>query len=544
MKKQIAWYGSVVIGAVYSAGMIWWAVRKYASGGYNGLDLAIFNQVLWNIANRGTVWSSIQGHSYFGDHFAPFLFALAPLYALWQDPRFLLVLQAVALGATVIPVYGIARLFLSASGVSRSYGVWFAASWMAVPFLYNMALYEFHLLPFALLFLLCALWSFLSAEYSSSRRSARTWMIAFFVFSGLAITVREDVSLVVGAIGAVMVLRQRKRRDATARSIRRAGAGTMAAAAAWLAFSHSIIAAFSPSGQYAFGIYYGWLFHNLSPAGIAAGMAQRIFSLAHLNLLVGILLPFLFLPLTRPLWLVLAVPAWAGTVLMDRVPSSVVWQTHFVSLWLPSLVCGTAAGYARIAGALRRKGLPAGIVPIALFAAAIMSAAVMGPRFTDYAFAGEMRETVGKIPPTASVAATYRLQAPLSSRPFLYDVRYIWLGRQQYSSVPYSFIIPEYIALAREDVVSYFVQFPALGWTRQSHGSGEQRFLSLIRAGNYGVVQDTGEFLLLKKGAVSGSRAGISYISAWIEEARALARSCPGGVQLAPDRSLKVVFDC
>src|SRR2546430_4711142 len=69
-----------------------------------GLDLGVFDQVLWNTSQGRFMESTLSldrcvPHSFFGDHFSPILVALVPLYWVAPHPETLLVVQTVALAA-------------------------------------------------------------------------------------------------------------------------------------------------------------------------------------------------------------------------------------------------------------------------------------------------------------------------------------------------------------------------------------------------------------------------------------------------------------
>jgi len=79
-----------------------------------GLDLGIFDQVLWNTSQGRFMESTLSldrcvPHSFFGDHCSPSLVALVPLYWIAPHPETLLVVQTVALAAGALPLYPPAR---------------------------------------------------------------------------------------------------------------------------------------------------------------------------------------------------------------------------------------------------------------------------------------------------------------------------------------------------------------------------------------------------------------------------------------------------
>ncbi len=71
-------------------------------------DLGIFDQALWNTVHGNLLLSSLKDNTcLLGDHFSPFLLLLTPFYALWQDPRTLLFLQAAALALCIPALYSL-----------------------------------------------------------------------------------------------------------------------------------------------------------------------------------------------------------------------------------------------------------------------------------------------------------------------------------------------------------------------------------------------------------------------------------------------------
>src|SRR5947209_6331509 len=71
----------------------------------SGIDVAIFDQVVWHYSRFQGPFSSIRGENILGDHFHPLVAVLAPLYWIWSDPRMLLIAQAVLVAASIVPVF-------------------------------------------------------------------------------------------------------------------------------------------------------------------------------------------------------------------------------------------------------------------------------------------------------------------------------------------------------------------------------------------------------------------------------------------------------
>ena len=89
--------------------MIVLVLVKYFNFNYNAIDLAIFNNVLFNSVKGNLFFSSIQNNLYFADHFAPILFLIMPDYWIFKSPVLLLTLQTLMIGLAAWPLYLIAR---------------------------------------------------------------------------------------------------------------------------------------------------------------------------------------------------------------------------------------------------------------------------------------------------------------------------------------------------------------------------------------------------------------------------------------------------
>lgn len=73
-------------------------------------DLGIFAQAVWNTLQGDLFFSSIKENiNLMGDHVSPILFLTVPFYAIWPDPRTLVLLQALASASSFIPLALIVR---------------------------------------------------------------------------------------------------------------------------------------------------------------------------------------------------------------------------------------------------------------------------------------------------------------------------------------------------------------------------------------------------------------------------------------------------
>ncbi len=203
---------------------------------YTDFDLAIFSQAIDGLL-RGTLFSSIRGMAWLGDHSSLILFLLAPLYAVFRHPMTLLVVQSTALALGALPIHGLARRELRHDGLALVC----AALYLLQPAIGYANLFEFHPEMLATPMLAAAFFCL-----RSGRKHATV------IWAALALLCREDVALVVAMLGLYALLWNRPRRA-------RLALGMFAAAAASLAVTFLVLRPAFTHGEsdYA-GVYRQW----------------------------------------------------------------------------------------------------------------------------------------------------------------------------------------------------------------------------------------------------------------------------------------------
>ena len=86
--------------------LLWQKEAQYQTYAY---DLGLFTQVAWNTLHGHPFATTLLAFNYMGDHLAPSLALVAPLFLLWPDARALLLLQAVAVAAAGVGIFLVAR---------------------------------------------------------------------------------------------------------------------------------------------------------------------------------------------------------------------------------------------------------------------------------------------------------------------------------------------------------------------------------------------------------------------------------------------------
>jgi len=182
---------------------MYYAFKTYA------WDLGIFVQALWTTVNRGqffyyTIELSVNPRgSFFGAHFSPILFLVLPIYAVFQSPLTLLVLQSVVLALGAVPLYFIAKKHLG----DRLSAVCLAAVYLTYPAVQCVNCFDFHTEAFIPLF-------FLMAFYYIDQKK---WLKGL-LFVVLTLSTIEFAPILIIFLGAYLALKEAFTKDPTERS--------------------------------------------------------------------------------------------------------------------------------------------------------------------------------------------------------------------------------------------------------------------------------------------------------------------------------------
>jgi uncharacterized membrane protein len=391
-------------------------------------DLGNYDQAVWNtIHGRLLRFTNVKGLTIrLAQHVEPILLPASLFYLIYSSPKTLLVLQTIIIAIGAWPLYLLSREKLR----SEFGGIVFAAAYLLSPALEAANLYDFHAVSLAPTFLL---WAFYFLE-----KKEDLW---FIVFSVLAMSCKEEISLLIGMMGLyALLLRKRKK----------LGTAMIVGAAIWFYVAvYVVIPWANPQGKSQYLAYYkDW---GDNPFEIALTMIRQrawwlIFNKGNLDYLFRLLLPLAFLPLFYLPILLIALPSLAinllsGNMLMHRpemfhyagpiVPFAVlaaIWGAGFLvqrlgrrrsegsrsfSYLLPCLVLVCTLGYHRYRG----------FSPL--------SVRFRWPVATEHHRLAQ--ELIDQIPPTASVSAQLNLNPHVSHREKLYifpnveDAEYIFL---------------------------------------------------------------------------------------------------------------------
>ena len=478
---------------VFSLISIW----KYCNFGYDGLDLAIINQVFYNSIQGNFFASSIHPPSYLGDHFTPIIFLLLPFYILFQHPVTLLILQTIALAICAWPIYLIAKNVLT-----KKLAVLLAIAWLINPFVQNINLFEFHFLPFALFFIFWAFYFYQNQKF-----------LPFVIFSSLALLVREDVALVIFVFG-IFAIWEKKKMKWRATSI--------ILSILYFITAIKLSGLLSGAEQYKFLLYYSWL--GDSWIDIIKNiilhpwlLMPKIFNPGSAIVAAALLLSTGFLPVLKPKYLLLS------SIIYFQLLIGVSWQwlamilfTQYSALLLPGIFIATIFAIKEfnnkkstnpvVKFIFKEKTLTTLIILTAI----IYSSILMGPLTGSLNKIAQnkltlsdtltKKEILAQIPDNASVAATYEMLTPLSTRQNIASLNYVFLGKQQFATKNYT--LPEntkYLAIDFTDLLTYQLQYKNNSFFKKQYQFAINNWPTIFT--DFGLITIKDSLALFERGA-------------------------------------------
>jgi uncharacterized membrane protein len=432
---------------------------RYAHYGSTAFDLAIQAQAIWGYSHLAIIPNTVLGiRNDLGDHFDPILTILAPADWIWQDPRNLLVVQALLLSGASVPVYVWARArlgYLSAIALQLSHLLFWGI-------LAGVA-FDFHHVAFAVLGLSVALYAALT------RRNALLWGM-----TAVGLLTREDVSLTFLFLGLVIAVFQRRWR---------LGLSLAAISAAYfLAAYYFILPALSGVG------YRHWYYDELGPSPLPALVHVLTHPVQSLRLL--------FHPLEKAKTIAALIASWGAIPLLT--PVSLISIPSFLerfwsvdpNLWTPrfqySMIFGPTFAFSAVQffAWMRARRPLVGLARLGALAVLLINVSVSffvvrpfaaWPTYLTGKPVAQLNACLDTIPPGAAVDASYFLVPHLAMRSQIYIL-------PPHVSQPWVAVDP----LTEPNPV---VQAETRNLVRQVLSRG------------YGVVCSRGEALVLRKGA-------------------------------------------
>ena len=476
----ILWVSILILSIVIIAML----VVKYNSFGYDAIDLGIYNQVMYNSANGNLFGLSIHPHSYLGDHFELFLLVLLPFYFLLRSPLTLLALQVVVVLLSAIPLYYIARRLLS-----PIWSLAIAGALLFNPFILNTLFFEFHILSFAIFFLLAAFYFYQNKKF-----------FPFIISIFLALTVREDVALVTLLFGLLTIMDKRTLRWILFPVI---------ASGVWFIAALQLTGYFSGYQSYKFLSFYSWL--GGSSGEIIANFVtkpwlvlQRFFTINNLFLAIGLVLPLVGLPLLRLKYLTPTILI-VIQLFLTGVSSTVVLQTHYASLLLPFIFIASIYALSKIITErtstrkiiclIQNQKTLFGIIlatavvyAFVTFSPLIGSISYLWTKSDNQSFVEAQESSLELIKQDDAVISSFSTLPQLSSREYIYSLHYAFIGKKQFSDEIYKITTPiDWLVVDFSDFITYQIQAGNISSYRTQYDTGATRINDLIEKNKLGL---------------------------------------------------------
>lgn len=354
--------------ALFGGVFTWLALRRHEAFWTGRFDLGNMVQAVWATAHGDPLEVTNTAGVQFvrlGAHVDPILVAFAPLWRIWPDPRLLLVAQVVIVAAGALPVFWLARRWLSDDRLA----VAFAAVYLLYPPVQWLVVTEFHSVALATPLLLFCIWAV---------EEHRPWWLA--VWAPLAALTKEQVGLSLAVLGVWALVRHRRRWTAALLT----GGGV-----AWTAFCVAVVIPhYSPTGGSPFINRYAEL--GESQSEVVKTLLTRpweaveaAISWGRFTYLLALLVPLLLLPFLAPLLALGALPDLGLNLLAQYWPQYSV-QYQYTATIIPFLIAGSILGLARLrargpAGPLARAAGASGPLAVLLVGSAVAAGWSQGP---------------------------------------------------------------------------------------------------------------------------------------------------------------------
>ena len=448
-------------GAIFSLSLVffalctWTSYARWANFEYRTFDLAYYIQALWQLIH-GRFEVSVQGVPLLGNHVEPIVLLIAPLFFTFRHPLIFVVVQNAALASMGPVAFDIGKRL----GLDRTSALLLACAVLITPATAFIALHEFHPEALTAPFLLLML----QAQVRGSLGWHWLWLIA-------VLACKENMALLVAAYCAVHLVLERKRPWA---HLRAWYLWPMALSMVWFLICTKFITPALNAGNIDYLALYDRLGSSagdillktiIEPQRIFTALTQSLQG----NLLWGLLLPFLALPLLRPRWLVISTPILLQHLLSWRSSEWTIFF-HYAAPLLPLFWIALAESAANLQ---RWKSVPLFLgrsVPLLVLGACILAQALLGPAHdiaattTNWARKEQERARksalLSQIPSDASLVAPLPYLSHLAMREKLYSLHYVLKGLKTLSREafepppPTDFVLIDYDDSATFDAVA------------------------------------------------------------------------------------------
>ena len=424
--------------------------KKYYNFSYNAFDLAIFSQVFYNTLHGHLFDMTVNLNNYLADHFTPIIFLLLPFYALWQSPQNLLIIQTIFLALAAWPLYLIAKLVIKDS----AWALVPALTWLLNPVVNSTNIAEFHLVTLVPFFIFFTFYFYRQKKFKT-----------YFLFFIISLLIREDVSFVLVAFAFLSFIDKRSLKWSIS---------SFVLPIFYFVLAYSIISYFSPNDNSKFLIYYSWLGGDSFLTIIWSWLSHPLSVISHIispmNLfsLVILFSPTLFLPFTRPKYLVFMLLPLLQISMTGKGLDFNVYARHYGMLFVPAIFIALVFSLKKIKN--REKFKFSNIVyrNVAIFKLIFLFTVLyffifLSPVKNVFAYQEDKtivelkNQAVDFIGSDSKVTAEASFLQTLSNRRILYPLFYSYLGKTQFAYDDFDMPKVDYILVDYSNFLSFVV---------------------------------------------------------------------------------------
>jgi len=475
MKVKIILIALIII---YIAVVFGICIFKYQNNFYNAIDLGIFAQAFKSLSQGQFLNVLIQGNQYFADHLSLMFFVFYPFYWLWQSPVGLLFLQTLFIALASWPLYLISKKFLS-----NAKSLLIVVLFLFNPFIISMNLFEFHWLCFSFFFIFWLFYFYLEKKW--------LWFYIFLIFS---LAIREDVSLFVLGLAVFLFFQKFKSKGLKKALKNRQAIILFCSSIIWFFGSWLIIKYFNQEPN-KFLIYFNWA-QDWKLAW------QHFLNLGQLELILQIFLPFAFLPLFKPKFLLISLFYYLQIAFCYGLP---IVHLHYGALLLIPCYLATILvlfdwqnkKFKKFHLELYKK-----IAPVALVIAIVFLNINFGP-WKELKYKNENVEfenyLINQIPENSAVVSSAKFFPKLISKTNVYSLERAFWGHKQFSEQKYIVPAVDYVLIDQEELVSYELKKNKRQYYFKNYPFGYNNLEKIIADNNLVLIENQNNYYLFGK---------------------------------------------
>jgi uncharacterized membrane protein len=166
-----------------------YALTLHATFKTSAYDIGAYTQAFYNLLGGQGLTVTISGgaeQSWFGKHFSPILYVLAPVYTLWPMAETLRLANVLLLALAALPLYSVVLRITGHAALAFT----MAVAYLVNPFVVNAAVWDFHEVAFAPFLFACT--------YLALLKKQRGWFMFFCV---LLLSVKEQYGVALAGFG-------------------------------------------------------------------------------------------------------------------------------------------------------------------------------------------------------------------------------------------------------------------------------------------------------------------------------------------------------